>query len=137
MTRSEYQELVEFLGRRFEAIDQRFEAIDQRFDAIDRRFDAMDQRFDAMDQRFEAMDQRFEAMDQRFEAIDQRFEAIEARLTRVEVMEERNLHYIQLVAEGLTAHRESAARGFAASAGLFWRRERLSALTAASSARTR
>jgi hypothetical protein len=79
MTRSEYQELVEFLGRRFEAIDQRFEAIDQRFDAI-----------------------------------DQRFEAIEARLTRVEVMEERNLHYIQLVAEGLTAHRESTARGFAA-----------------------
>jgi hypothetical protein len=93
MTRSEYQELVEFLGRRFDAIDQRF---------------------DAMDQRFDAMDQRFDAIDQRFDAIDQRFDAIETRLTRVEVMSERNLHYIQLVAEGLTAHRESTAREFAA-----------------------
>jgi hypothetical protein len=65
MTRSEYQELVEFLGR--------------RFDTIDRRFDT-----------------------------------VETRLTRVEVMSERNLHYIQIVAEGLTAHRESTAREFAA-----------------------
>jgi hypothetical protein len=86
MTRSEYQELVEFLGRRFEAIDQRFEA----------------------------MDQRFEAMDQRFDAVDRRFDAVETRLTRVEMTTEQNLHYIQIVAEGLSAHRESTAREFAA-----------------------
>jgi hypothetical protein len=72
MTRSEYQELVEFLGRRFDTIDRRFEAVDQRFDSV------------------------------------------ETRLTRVEVMGEQNLHYIQLVAEGLTAHRDSTAREFAA-----------------------
>jgi chromosome segregation ATPase len=44
MTRSEYQELVEFLGKKFDAIDRRFEAIDRRFDAIDRRFDALEGR---------------------------------------------------------------------------------------------
>ena len=65
MTRSEYQELVEFLGRRFDAIDQRFDAV-------------------------------------------------ETRLTRVEVTTEQNLHYIRIVAEGLSAHRESSGREFAA-----------------------
>ena len=79
MTRSEYQELVEFLGRRFEAIDHRFEAIDHRFDAVDHRFDA-----------------------------------VETRLARMDVTGEPTLHCIQIVAEGLTAHRESTAREFAA-----------------------
>ena len=37
MTRSEYQELVEFLGPKFEAIDRRFDAIDRRFDALEVR----------------------------------------------------------------------------------------------------
>ena len=79
MTRSEYQELVEFLGGRFDIIDRRFDAIDRRFDAVDQRFDA-----------------------------------VETRLARVEVTGEQNLHCIQIVAEGLTAHRESTAREFAA-----------------------
>jgi predicted nucleic acid-binding Zn-ribbon protein len=37
MTRSEYQELVEFLGKKFDAIDRRFDAIDRRFDALEGR----------------------------------------------------------------------------------------------------
>ena len=44
MTRSEYQELIEFLGKKFDAIDRRFDAIDRRFEAIDRRFDAIEER---------------------------------------------------------------------------------------------
>ena len=79
MAPSEYQDLVAFLGERFETIDRRFDAMDQRFEAIDRRFDAMDQRFEAIDHRFDAMDQRFEAIDHRFDAIDRRFEAIDHR----------------------------------------------------------
>ena len=35
MSPSEYEQLVEFLGRRFEQIDQRFEQVDQRFDQVD------------------------------------------------------------------------------------------------------
>ena len=37
MTRSEYQELVEFLGVQFGTIDRRFDAMDQRLDAMEER----------------------------------------------------------------------------------------------------
>ena len=79
MTQSEYQQLVDFLGRQFEAIDRRFEAIDRRFEAIDQRFEAIDQRFEAIDQRFVVVGQRFDAIDQRFEAIDRRFVVVGQR----------------------------------------------------------
>jgi chaperonin cofactor prefoldin len=39
MSPSEYEQLVQFLGPRFETIDRRFDAIDRRFDAMDHRFD--------------------------------------------------------------------------------------------------
>ena len=35
MTRSEYQELVEFLGKKFDAIDRRFDAIDERLTRVE------------------------------------------------------------------------------------------------------
>jgi hypothetical protein len=53
MSPSEYEQLVQFLGPRFETIDRRFDAIDHRFETIDRRFDAIDRRFDVMDHRFD------------------------------------------------------------------------------------
>lgn len=37
MTRSEYQELVEFLSKKFDAIDRRFDGNDQCFDGIEGR----------------------------------------------------------------------------------------------------
>ncbi len=37
MTKSEYQELVEFIAPRFDAIGVRFDAVDKRFDEIDER----------------------------------------------------------------------------------------------------
>jgi hypothetical protein len=48
MSPTEYQALVEFLGRQFAEVDQRFAQVDQRFAAIDQRFAAIDQRFDAL-----------------------------------------------------------------------------------------
>ena len=51
MTGSEYQQLVDFLGRRFETIDRRFDAIDGQFVVFGRRFGALEQRFDAFEQR--------------------------------------------------------------------------------------
>ena len=44
MTNDEYQQLVEFLGRQFAAIDQRFVAIDERFMTLDQRFDRLERR---------------------------------------------------------------------------------------------
>ena len=88
MTKSEYQELVEFIAPRFDDIGRRFDAIDEGFDLVDVRFDAMDKRFDAMDERFDAMDRRIEGIDQ--------------RLARVEILGEENRHHIQIVAEAVS-----------------------------------
>ncbi len=37
MTKSEYQELVEFISPKFDRIGSRFDAIDERFDGFDER----------------------------------------------------------------------------------------------------
>ena len=37
MTKSEYQDLFDFLGDKFTRIDRRFDAVDRRFDAIEER----------------------------------------------------------------------------------------------------
>ena len=85
MTKSEYQNLVEFLGRRFDAIDVRFDAIDVRFTGVDGRLDGLDGRMDGLD----------------------------GRLTRVEVLQERDGHRLELVAEGVGALRDEMERRFA------------------------
>jgi len=77
MTSSEYQDLVEFLGRQFTAVDERFTAVDRRFDAIDQRFIAIDRRFDAIDQRFDAIDEKFREVFGHFDEIYRRLERLE------------------------------------------------------------
>ena len=44
MTKSEYQELVEFIAPRFDRIDKRFDAMNGRFDVADVRFDGFEER---------------------------------------------------------------------------------------------
>jgi len=44
MTKSEYQQLAEFIALRFDRIDNRFDANGRRFDAIDNRFVEFDDR---------------------------------------------------------------------------------------------
>ncbi len=93
MTKSEYQELVEFIAPRFDRFDKRFDAIDDRFSAVDKRFDAIDERFAGFDD----------------------------RLRRVEILGEENRHQIQIVAEAVSetvsdskfeAFRAEVAAGF-------------------------
>ncbi len=104
MSPSEYEQLVLFLGERFETIDRRFDTIDQRFDTIDRRFDTIDQRFEIVGQRFETMDRHFDTIDRRFdelraellghfdeiyrrlERLEQEYHAITQALRRIEAM---------------------------------------------------
>ena len=81
MTKSEYQELVEFIAVRFDRNDGRFDAIDNRLDAMDKRFDAIDNRLDAHDKRFDAFDER---------------------LRRVEILGEEIQRHIRIVAEAVT-----------------------------------
>jgi hypothetical protein len=44
MTKSEYQELVEFLGPKFDRIDRRFDAVDRRFDVVEERLTRVEER---------------------------------------------------------------------------------------------
>ena len=95
MTRSEYQDLVEFIGPKFDRIERRFEAIDLRFDAVE---------------------ERLTGVEERLTGVEARLTGIDARLTRVEVTVEENRHLIQVVAESVTSLREEMARGFSAQA---------------------
>ena len=80
MTNSEYEQLVEFLGRQFTEIDRGFTLIDQRFETIDQRFATIDQRFAAIDQRLDAMEQR---RDEQFREILGHFDQLYLRLERL------------------------------------------------------
>ncbi len=97
MTNSEYQQLVEFLGQQFTAIDRRFDGIDQRFDGIDQRFVAIDRRFDRLDDRIDGLEQRFDAFRaevlghfdviyRRLDRLEQEYQAITQALRRIEAL---------------------------------------------------
>ncbi|MBI3030870.1 MAG: hypothetical protein HYY64_15300 [Candidatus Rokubacteria bacterium] len=98
MTSPEYQQLVEFLGRRFTEIDGRLDQIDGRLDQIDGRsvqvagrFDQIDGRFDQVDSQiaelrremlghFDEIYRRLDRLEQEYHAITQALRRIEARL---------------------------------------------------------
>ena len=90
MTASEYQQLVEFLGRRFETIDRRFDAIDGQFAVFGRRFDGLDQRFDAFEQlveaRFQEVFGHFDELYRRLERLEQEYYAVTQALRRIEAL---------------------------------------------------
>lgn len=83
MSAPEYQQLIAFLGERFETIDRRFEAIDRRFGAIDQRFDTMDRRFDEL--RAEILG-HFDEIYRRLERLEQEYQAITQTLRRIEAL---------------------------------------------------
>jgi len=55
MTKSEYQELVEFLGERFTEVNRRFDAVDAKLEEHDGRFEEHDRRFDAIEAKLEEL----------------------------------------------------------------------------------
>lgn len=88
MTESEYQQLVEFLGRRFDTIDRRFDTIDEQFVQVWRQFAAIDRRFDALqqhiDERFREVFGHLDAIYRRLEALELEYQAIVQSLRRME-----------------------------------------------------
>jgi uncharacterized membrane-anchored protein YhcB (DUF1043 family) len=83
MSASEYQQLIAFLGERFEIIDRRFDAVDRRFDAVDRRFETIDRRFDEL--RGEILG-HFDEVYRRLERLEQEYQAITQTLRRIEAL---------------------------------------------------
>src|SRR5256712_7622928 len=97
MSPSEYEQLVLFLGERFETIDRRFDTIDRRFDTIDQRFEIVGQRFETIDRHFDTIDRRFDELRaellghfdeiyRRLERLEQEYHAITQALRRIEAM---------------------------------------------------
>ena len=59
MSPTEYQELVTFIGRRFDGVDRRFDAVhahlDERFREVYGHFDAIYQRLERLEQEYYAI----------------------------------------------------------------------------------
>jgi chromosome segregation ATPase len=92
MTSTEYQQLVEFLGRQFTEIDRRFDGVDLRFTEL--RQDMLGH--------FDAIYHRFERLEQEYHAITQALRRIEAGLAdergRREILERALVELKQHVA---------------------------------------
>lgn len=59
MTNDEYQRLIEFLGRKFEAIDRRFDGIEARLTEHDERFREVLKHFDHLYRRPERVEDEY------------------------------------------------------------------------------
>jgi chromosome segregation ATPase len=95
MSPTEYEQLVEFLGRKFTEIDRRFDQIDGRFAQIALRFDHIAGRFDQNDHRFDQLDGKiadlrremlghFDEIYRRLDRLEQEYQAITQALRRIE-----------------------------------------------------
>jgi chromosome segregation ATPase len=88
VTSAEYQQLVDFLGRRFTEIDGRFTEIDGRFTEVGRRFDELGGeiagvRGQVAELRREMLG-HFDEIYRRFERLEQEYHAITQGLRRIE-----------------------------------------------------
>ena len=99
MSPSEYEQLVQFLGARFEVIDQRFEVIDQRFGALDRRFDGL---------RHEMLG-HFDELYRRLERLEQESQTILQALRRIEAVLADERGRREILERDLAALRENVA----------------------------
>jgi predicted nuclease with TOPRIM domain len=90
VTQSEYQQLVEFLGGQFAAVDRRFGALERRFDALEHR---VDEGFREVLGHFDEIYRRLERLEQEYYAIVEALGRIEASLAdepvKREVLERR------------------------------------------------
>jgi uncharacterized membrane-anchored protein YhcB (DUF1043 family) len=92
MSPSEYEQLVHFLGPRFEAIDRRFETMERKFD--DFRAEMLGH--------FDELYRRLERLEQEYQAVTQALRRIEALLA-----DERGRR--EIVERDLAALRENLA----------------------------
>jgi predicted nucleic acid-binding Zn-ribbon protein len=88
MTNTEYQQLVEFLGQQFTAVDRRFDTLERRFDGLEQRVGGLDQHVGGLDRRIGGLEQRIGGLEQRFDdfrlEVFARFDEVSRRLDRLE-----------------------------------------------------
>ena len=108
MTISEYQQLIEFLGQQFAAVDRRFDRLERRVDAFQ---DHVDERFREVFGHFDEIYRRLERLEQEYVMVTQALRRIEGLLAdetgRRDVLErgvaelKRHLATLQERIEGL------------------------------------
>lgn len=81
MTDTEYRQLIEFLGPRFEQIDQRLVTVDRRFVHLEERFDALERR---VDEGFRDIAGHFDELYRRLDRLEQEYYAVLQALRRIE-----------------------------------------------------
>lgn len=86
MANTEYTQLIEFLGRKFEEIDRRFESIDRRFDRVEAKLAEHDERFERIDERFREVFGHFDHLYNRLERLEQEYQALLEGLRRIEAL---------------------------------------------------
>jgi chromosome segregation ATPase len=99
MSPSEYEQLVQFLGARFETIDHRFDGLEHRFDGLERRLDEF---------RAEVLG-HFDAIYRRLERLEQRYQAVTQALRRIEALLADEVGRREIVERDLATLRENVA----------------------------
>ena len=107
MTASEYQQLVEFLGHQFTAIDGQFAAVSRRFDAIDGRFDSLEQR---IDERFREVFGHFDEIYRRLDVLEQEYHAVLQALRRIEGLLADEIGRRAMLERGVEELKQNVAR---------------------------
>jgi chromosome segregation ATPase len=77
MSPTEYEQLVEFLGRQFTDVARQFDGVHQRMDGLDRQITELRQE---MLGHFDEIYRRLDRLEQEYHAITQALRRIEARL---------------------------------------------------------
>jgi septal ring factor EnvC (AmiA/AmiB activator) len=76
-TRSQFDQLDQFSGSRFELLRAEIKAFSARLEETDRRFGQIDRRFEQVEKRFDQVDQRIQQVGVQF---NQRFDAFEKQI---------------------------------------------------------
>jgi len=106
VTKSEYQELVEFLSEKFAQIDRRLGRHESRFDSLERELRRVSVATEQNGDRIRLLAEGFtslgekvdhfrEDVDRRFDGLEVRFDGLEARVDQNRVLIERNREAIQ------------------------------------------
>ena len=88
--------VIEFLGRRFDAVDRRFDAVERRLDAVEQRLDGLERRLDGQEQRLTVLEINHEAMRDDIRAVADGLKGIIERIDRLEARFEE--HHIETMA---------------------------------------
>ncbi len=82
MTDNQYQELAEFLGRKFDGIDRRFDGIDRRLGVVERRLEGLEQRMTAVEVGLESLRDEVRLVAEGVTTNSARIDRLEATMNR-------------------------------------------------------